>query len=308
MRTAALRRPAPSVFSGASWFWSKIEVSHPSSESSPVRLSLLQYFSIIAITAFPLTGESAGEQPIPASQMKPLGLIGGTSWHSSVEYYRYINQAVNDLYGNETNPPLLLYNLNQQQMHTLQLQNHWEEIAGTYSDASSRLQSIGAQAVLFAANTPYKVYADVSRRIGIPILHIADATGIAIQKAGLTQVGLIGTTYTMEDGFMQDWLREHYRINVVVPRSAAARQELQRIIQKELGMGIFKPETKRYVLRQIEELEGQGIQGIILGCTEFPLIISQSDVRVPVFDTTRLHAQMAVDFILGRHIPPERAK
>ena len=238
--------------------------------------------------------------------MKPLGLIGGTSWHSSVEYYRYINQAVNDLYGNETNPPLLLYNLNQQQIHTLQLQNHWEEIASTYSDAALRLQSIGAQAVLFAANTPHKVYADVSRRIGIPILHIADATGIAIQRVGLTHVGLIGTTYTMEDGFMQDWLSEHYRINVVVPRSAAARQELQRIIQKELGMGIFKPKTKRYVLRQIEELERQGIQGIILGCTEFPLIISQSDVRVPVFDTTHLHAQMAVDFILGRYTPPER--
>lgn len=236
--------------------------------------------------------------------MRPLGLIGGTSWHSTVEYYRYVNQKVNDLYGNETNPPLLLYNLNQQQIHTLQLQNRWDEIATAYSDAALKLQSIGAQAVLFAANTPYKVYAEVSRSIAIPILHIADATGIAIQNKGLSRVGLIGTTYTMEDGFMQDWLREHYRIEAVVPRSAAVRQELQRIIQKELGMGIFTPKSKRYVLRQIEELESQGVQGIILGCTEFPLIINQSDVRVPVFDTTRLHAQMAVDFILGRYFPP----
>lgn len=247
----------------------------------------------------------AAEPAIPASQMKSLGIIGGTSWHSTAEYYRYVNQAVNDVYGNETNPPLLIDNLNQQWIHTLQLKNRWDEIADTYSNAASQLQSIGAQAVLFAANTPYKVYAEVSQRVSIPILHIADATGMAIQKKGLTRVGLIGTTYTMEDGFMQEWLREHYGIEAVVPRSAAARQELQRIIQKELGMGIFTPKTKRYVLRQIEELEREGVQGIVLGCTEFPLIISQSDVRVPVFDTTRLHAQMAVDFILGRYLPPK---
>jgi aspartate racemase len=268
-----------------------------------LRTSLIKCFSILAITVSCVTGTPAAES-VPASQMRPLGLIGGTSWHSTVEYYRYVNQKVNDLYGNETNPPLLLYNLNQQQIHTLQLQNRWDEIATTYSDAALKLQSIGAQAVLFAANTPYKVYAEVSRSIAIPILHIADATGIAIQNKGLSRVGLIGTTYTMEDGFMQDWLREHYRIEAVVPRSAAVRQELQRIIQKELGMGIFIPKSKRYVLRQIEELESQGVQGIILGCTEFPLIINQSDVRVPVFDTTRLHAQMAVDFILGRYFPP----
>jgi aspartate racemase len=231
--------------------------------------------------------------------MRPLGLIGGTSWHSTVEYYRYINQSINDRYGNETNPPLLLYNLNQQQVHALQLENRWDEIASTYVGAALKLQSIGAQAVIFAANTPHKVYAEVSRKVGIPILHIGDATGVAIKKMGLTHVGLIGTTYTMEDGFMQDWLRDHYQIAVIVPQSAIARQELQRIIQKELGMGIFKPATKRYVLKQIEELEAQGVQGVILGCTEFPLIISQSDVRVPLFDTTRLHAQMGVDFILG---------
>lgn len=263
-----------------------------------VRVLFLQCFSVVALAACPAIGNCADELP-PASQMRPLGLIGGTSWHSTVEYYRYINQSINDRYGNETNPPLLLYNLNQQQVHALQLENRWDEIASTYVGAALKLQSIGAQAVIFAANTPHKVYAEVSRKVGIPILHIGDATGVAIKKMGLTHVGLIGTTYTMEDGFMQDWLRDHYQIAVIVPQSAIARQELQRIIQKELGMGIFKPATKRYVLKQIEELEAQGVQGVILGCTEFPLIISQSDVRVPLFDTTRLHAQMGVDFILG---------
>ena len=238
-----------------------------------------------------------------AANMKVLGLVGGTSWHSTVEYYRYINQEVNDLYGSNTNPPLVLYNLNQNEIHALQLSGRWDQITDIYSDAAKKLRAAGAQAVMFCANTPHKVYADVSRRTGIPILHIADATGLAIHQAGLAKVGLIGTKYTMEDGFMQQWLREHYQVEVVVPTSAAVRAELHRIIQKELGMGIFKPETKRYVLEQIEELRKRGAQGIILGSTEIPLIIDQSDVRIPVFDTTRLHSLMAVEFILGRYVP-----
>jgi aspartate racemase len=238
-----------------------------------------------------------------AASMKVLGLVGGTSWHSTVEYYRYINQEVNDLYGSNTNPPLVLYNLNQNEIHALQLSGRWDQITDILSEAAMKLRAAGAQAVMFCANTPHKVYADVSRRTRIPILHIADATGHAIHQAGLTKVGLIGTKYTMEDGFMQQWLREHYRVEVVVPTSSAIRTELHRIIQKELGMGIFKPETKRYVLEQIEELRKRGAQGIILGSTEIPLIIDQSDVRIPVFDTTRLHSLMAVDFILGRYVP-----
>lgn len=247
---------------------------------------------------------SAQAHELPAAaNMKVLGLVGGTSWHSTVEYYRYINQEVNDLYGSNTNPPLVLYNLNQHEIHALQLSGQWDRITDILSEAAIKLRAAGAEAVMFCANTPHKVYADVSRRTGIPILHIADATGLAIQRTGLTRVGLIGTKYTMEDGFIQLWLREHYRVEVVVPTSAAVRTELHRIIQKELGMGIFKPETKRYVLDQIEELRKGGAQGIILGSTEIPLIIGQSDVQIPVFDTTRLHSLMAVDFILGRYVP-----
>lgn len=229
-----------------------------------------------------------------------LGLIGGTSWHSTVEYYRYINQAVNDYFGNNTNPPLIIYNLNQREIHDLQLQGHWDRIADILANAAIKLRAAGAQAVLFAANTPYRVYPQVSRRAGIPILHIADATGRAIQRAHLARVGLIGTRYTMEDGFIPQWLTEHYGIEVLVPASPAVRDELHRIIQKELGMGVFKPASKRYVLDQIEDLRGRNAQGIVLGCTEFTLIIKPTDVQIPAFDTTRLHAQMAVDFILNR--------
>ena len=231
--------------------------------------------------------------------MKTLGLIGGTSWHSTVEYYRYINQAVNDAYGNNTNPPLLIYNLNQQKINELQARNQWDEVADSLADAATRLNAGGAEAILFCANTPHKVYAQVAQKINIPILHIADATGAAIRKQRLKKVGLIGTVYTMEDGFIADRLKERYGVDAIVPGSAAVRQELHRIIHQELGMGLFKPESKAYVLRQIEELRQCGGQGIVLGCTEFPLIVKSTDVTIPVFDTTALHSQMAVDFIMG---------
>jgi len=256
-------------------------------------------FFLIALTAELLLGGQSPQLP-PASDMKTLGLIGGTSWYSTVEYYRYINKAMNDAYGNSTNPPLLLYNINQQRMHDLQAKNQWDEIADLLADAAMRLHAGGAQAVLFCANTPHKVYVQVARKTGIPILHIADATGAAIRKNGLKKVGFIGTRITMDDGFIADWLKERYEIETLMPDSAGARQELNRIIQEELSMGIFKPESKKYVLRQIEELRKRGAQGIVLGCTEFPLIIKAADVTVPVFDTTLLHSQMAVDFILGK--------
>jgi aspartate racemase len=195
---------------------------------------------------------------------------------------------------------LLIYNLNQHRIQELQAKNQWDDIAAILTDAVTRLRASGVQAILFCANTPHKVYAQVARKTDIPILHIGDATGIAIRNSGLKKVGLIGTRITMEDGFIADWLKEHYGIETLVPDSAATRQELNRIIQKELDMGVFKPESKKYVLEQIEELRQRGAQGIVLGCTEFPLIINPADISVPVFDTTLLHSQMAVDFILGK--------
>jgi aspartate racemase len=232
--------------------------------------------------------------------MKTVGLIGGTAWYSTVDYYRYINKAVNDAYGDNTNPPLIIYNLNNQRIQELQTKNQWDEIATILADAATRLRTSGAQAVLFCANTQHKVYPQLAHKIDIPILHIGDATGTAIRKAGLKKVGLIGTKFTMEDMFMASWLREHYGIETLVPASAPARIELHRIIHEELDMGVYKPESKKYVLDQIKELRLRGAQGIVLGCTEFPLIIKQADVAIPVFDTTLLHSQMAVDFILGK--------
>ena len=257
---------------------------------------LLLMFAIV----FDASATGKSDQLPPPAVMKTLGLIGGTSWYSTVDYYRYINKAVNDAYNNNTNPPLIVFNLNQQRISELQNRAQWDEIAWTFVDTIKRLQACGAQSVVFCSNTSYKVYDKVAARTGIPILRIGDATGQAIQKHGLKKVGLIGTQYTMEDPFLIDWLKQHYGIETVVPQSPAARRELHRIIHEELGLGSFKPESKKYVLDQIEGLRKQGAQGIILGCTEFPLIIKPSDISIPTFDTSLLHAQMAVDFIMGK--------
>jgi aspartate racemase len=264
-----------------------------------VAANLLLACCLVATPAEAVDQGQSAQLP-PAADMKTLGLVGGTSWYSTIDYYRYINEAINDAYGNSTNPPLILYNMDQEHIHVLQAKGEWDKIASLIIEASLRLRGSGAQAILFCANTPHKVYAEVARKIDIPILHIGDATGAAIQTRGLKKVGLIGTLYTMEDGFMTEWLKDRYSIETLVPNTASARQELHRIVHQELSRGILKPESKRYILQQIDDLLKRGAQGIILGCTEFPLIIKPSDVGVPVFDTTRLHSRMAVDFVIGK--------
>ena len=254
---------------------------------------------IVGLRLIAQNGGQSAQLP-PASDLKMVGLIGGTAWYSTVDYYRYINEAVNDAYGNNTNPPLLLYNMNNARIQELQAKGQWDEIATLFSQAAARLRAGGAQAILLCANTSHKVYPQVAQTLDVPILHIGDATGVAIRAHGFKMVGLVGTQYTMEDGFLLDWLKQHYGIESIVPRSASARQELQRIIHEELDRGIHKPESKDYVLEQMKELRKLGAQGIVLACTEFPLIIRQRDFALPLFDTTRLHSQMAVDFILGR--------
>lgn len=263
-----------------------------------MKLTSFRWLALLAASPLLLLARDAG---LPAAaKMKPLGLIGGLSWYSTADYYRSINKAVNDAYGDNTNPPVIVYNLNQQKMHELQTQNRWDDIATMLAEAAAHLHAAGAEGIIFCANTPHKVYAQVAARTSVPILHIADATGAAIKAKGLHKVGLIGTIYTMEDPFLVDRLKQRFGIDAVVPDSPEVRRELHRIVHEELGLGIFKPESKKYVLAQLEALRQRGVEGVVLGCTEFPLIISQADLTIPVFDTVQLHSQMAVDFILGR--------
>jgi aspartate racemase len=230
--------------------------------------------------------------------MKRLGLIGGSSWHSTIEYYRHINQRVNDIHGNNTNPPISIFNLNQQKTFELQGLGRWDSIADNLVAAANSLIAGGAEAVMFCANTPHKVYYDVQNRIPVPILHIADKTGQEIKRKGLLKVGIIGTIFTMEGNFIHKRLQNNYDIQVITPEKES-RVRLHQIIQSELTMGQFLDSTKEYILSEIDKMRERGAEGIILGCTEFPLIISQSDLDIPTFDTTILHAEYAVDYIMG---------
>jgi aspartate racemase len=189
-----------------------------------VKTTLAALFFIALTVPVNRNGQSA--QLPPATDMKTLGLIGGTSWYSTVDYYRHINQAINEAYGNTTKLPVILYNMNQERIHELQASGLGDEIAALLAQAAIWSRAGGAQAILICANTPHQVYAQVARKTDMPILHIGEATRVAIRNAGLKKVALIGTLYTIEDGFMADWLNQHYGIKTLVPRSAAVRQEL----------------------------------------------------------------------------------
>jgi aspartate racemase len=238
-----------------------------------------------------------GARLTPPSEMRTLGIIGGTSWHSTVEWYRHINTAINALYGDPTNPPLVLYNLNQAGIHSLQEAGAWDRVADVYCAAALRLQAAGCQGLLLAANTAHKIFDDLAARIALPCLHIADAIGTASKSLGT--VGLMGTLFTMEHDFLSRRLLEHHGVHTLTPASAAARVRLHDIIHRELSLGKFEPDSKRFILDEIASLQARGAKGIVLGCTELPLIIDQKDVALPVLDTTLLHAPLAVDFILN---------
>jgi len=231
--------------------------------------------------------------------MRTLGLIGGTSWHSTIEYYRNINHAVNQHHGDNTNPPLVLYNLNQALVHRYQRQDNWQAIAEMVIAAGQALEKAGAQALMCCANTPHKVYPQVDSALDVPVLHIADATAQAIQAQSLSKVCFIGTRFSMEEDFVTGRIAES-GIKVLVPEQTATIIELHRIVQQELTFGEIKPESKAFVLDAINQMIDRGAQGVVLGCTEFPLMIKDADLQIPAFDTTEVHSKAAVRFVLGQ--------
>lgn len=231
------------------------------------------------------------------NDMRLLGLIGGTSWHSTIEYYRFINESVNEHFGNNTNPPLMVYTMDQAQVHKYQLENNWEGIADMLIEGGTRLQMAGAEQLMFCANTPHKVYDLVEKQLSTPILHIADATAASIKKQGLEKVCFLGTKYSMTEDFITQRISDN-GIEVLAPTESDTIEELHRIIIEELTYGKIIPESKKYVLEVIQSFADRGVQGVILGCTEFPLMIDEADLSIPIFNTTDIHAQAGVDFIL----------
>ncbi|OEI80869.1 hypothetical protein AST99_07100 [Formosa algae] len=229
--------------------------------------------------------------------MNTLGLIGGTSWHSTLDYYSTINQAVNDHFGNNTNPPLLVYTLNQAEVHRFQREDKWDSIANMLTTAAISLNKAGAQSVMFCANTPHKVYNSVQDQLDFPVIHIADVTAKAIHEKALKKVCFIGTKYSMTEDFITKRIEDN-GLDVLVPEDDKVIDELHRIIIEELTYGEVKPESKKYVLSVLNEMIDDGAEGVILGCTEFPLMIFKDDLKVPIFDTTKIHSQSGVDYIL----------
>ena len=229
--------------------------------------------------------------------MKTIGLIGGMSWESSIEYYRIINETVRDRLGGFHSARSIMYSVDFAEIETLQQQGRWEEATGLMITAARRVEDGGADFVIICTNTMHKMADDVQKQINIPLLHIADATAERIKAQGLGRIGLLGTKFTMEEDFYRGRLVEKHGLDVIIP-DEQGREIVHRVIYDELCLGETKPSSKAQYVSIMENLVGDGAEGIILGCTEISLLVGQEDSPVPLFDTTRIHAVAAVEFAL----------
>ena len=231
--------------------------------------------------------------------MKTIGLIGGMSWESSKLYYEYLNTGVRDLLGGAHSASCIMVSVDFHEIEALTQKGDWDGIGEVIKKAAQQLEAAGAEMILLCTNTIHLVSHYISDHVRIPFLHIASATGEAIRLQGLTSVALLGTKFTMEYGFYKDTLLSDYGLRVLTP-GPSDRQVLHDMIYDELVRGVFTDSSKRELLRIIEELQGLGAQGIILGCTELPLLVKEGDVAIPLFDTGKIHAQQAVEWSIGR--------
>ncbi len=229
--------------------------------------------------------------------MKVIGLIGGMSWESSMEYYRLINQGIKEKLGGLHSCKCLMYSVDFAEIETLQHQGKWDEASMMMIDAAERLERGGAGFIVICTNTMHKMADDVQKSVKIPLLHIADAAAEKIKEFGLGKVGLLGTRFTMEQDFYRGRLKSIFGIDVVIP-DETDRQVIHDIIYNELCLGEIKDVSRKKYTEIIKKLAVSGAEGIILGCTEIPLLVRQEDYEVPLFDTTSIHAEAAVLFAL----------
>ena len=230
--------------------------------------------------------------------MKTIGLIGGMSWESTQTYYRLINERVNAALGGLHSARILLCSVDFAEIEECQAADAWDRAGVILADAGARLERAGADFLLLCTNTMHKVAPAIARQLGIPLLHIADVTAERLRAANITKVGLLGTKYTMTQDFYRDRL-EHAGIEVVIPAPGDIEQ-VNAVIFKELCKGVVRDASRRKYLEVIDDLQGRGAQGVILGCTEIGMLVGQEHVGLPVFDTTIIHAQQAADLAMGR--------
>lgn len=229
--------------------------------------------------------------------MKILGLVGGTSWVSTLDYYKLINEGVNEKLGDLNFAECMIYSLNYQIIKQNNDANHWDSNLEIITDASIKLQNSGAKAIVLCANTMHLIADRLQERIQVPIIHIAAATAKAIKEKGLKKIGMLGTRFTMERDFFRTKL-EGEGIEMLIPDDDD-RGFIHYTIFEELGRGIFTWETKQRYISIMQKLIAAGAEGIIAGCTEIPLLIKPEEVNFPLFDTLALHAKAAVDFAVG---------
>ena len=229
--------------------------------------------------------------------MKKIGLLGGMSWESTLEYYRIINESVKEKLGGLHSAECILYSVDFAEIEKLQHQNRWDQALAMLTQACRSIEIAGADFLLICTNTMHKLAPDIQQQLSIPLLHIADPTAEKVRSSGLRKVALLGTQFTMEEDFYRGRLERPHGLQVLIP-SEDDRQIVHRVIYDELCLGITAPASAESYARIIDRLINTGAEGVILGCTEIGLLVKQEDYRLPLFDTTRIHAEAAVDFAL----------
>ena len=227
--------------------------------------------------------------------MKTIGLLGGMSWESTALYYKSINEGIKARLGGLHSAKISLYSVNFEEIEKLQHQGNWDETSVILSNAAKSVEAGGADFLLICTNTMHKVASEIEAAISIPILHIADATAERLLSDGVKKVGLLGTRFTMEQDFYKSRLTEKFGIEVLVPNDDD-RTVVHDVIYKELCLGEIKPSSKKQYLDIVKRLHEQGAEAVIMGCTEITLLIGQQDTSVPLYDTTAIHAEEAVNW------------
>jgi aspartate racemase len=229
--------------------------------------------------------------------MKTIGLIGGLTWLSTLDYYRLLNEMVNQQLGGVEAGQIIVYSVNFGEIKVLTEAGQWDEIAKQISGVAKKLEQAGADCILIGANTMHKIADEVQAAVAIPVIHIAEEVAASIKAKGLSRVALLGTKYTMQLDFYKNKLAVK-GISAIIPNETEI-EVINTAIYTEMGKGIFTSDTKAKFLGIIQRLISEGAEGIILGCTEIPILVKQEDCTVPVFDTTRIHSQAAVRFALN---------
>lgn len=229
--------------------------------------------------------------------MRTLGLIGGMSWESSALYYRWINEGVKERLGGLHSAEVVMYSVDFADVEFLQREGRWQEAGARLAEAATKVERAGADYLLLCTNTMHKVADAVEGAVGIPLLHIADATAEEVRGQGVGRVGLLATGFTMEQDFYKGRLAERYGLEVLVPEPED-RRVVHEVIYNELCLGEVKETSRDAYSRIISTLVERGAEAVILGCTEITMLVGQEDVSVPIFDTTAIHAQKAVEAVL----------